>query len=88
MVPEGMFLEAVSDVESAEIFIEGTVLLPEECSESRAIFGNKIITPVLKALPKSTVMTVSMMDNMPMKLSIDEDNYSMDIFIAPYLPQE
>ena len=84
--PDGIMFSANSDVESADMFIEGTGDLSED--KQSAIFGLKIITPVMKALPKSTIVTVSLMTKMPMKLSVDEDMYSMMIFIAPFIETE
>ena len=84
--PDGIMFSANSEVESADMFIEGTSVLSADTQT--ALFGLKIITPVMKVLPKSTIVTVSLMTKMPMRITIDEDNYSMVIFIAPFIEQE
>lgn len=83
---DGMVFEALSTVESAEIHIEGTTALENE--ECKSVFGVKVIAPILKALPKATILTVSNMSDCPIKISIDDDKYSMDIFIAPFIVEE
>lgn len=86
LVEDGMIFEAASAVESAEMHIEGTTVLENE--ECRSVFGIKVIAPILKALPKNTILTVSTMSNRPIKVSVDDDKYSMDIFIAPFITEE
>ena len=86
LIRDGMVFESASEVESAEMVVEGTTELTAD--EQRALFSLQIILPVLKTLPKSTIVTVSLMTNMPMKISIDEATYSMDIYVAPYIIQE
>ncbi len=86
LTENGMIFEATSAVESAEVTVEGTTVLEE--GEIKALFGMKVISPVLKALPKGIIVTVSMGDSMPIKISVDEDAYSMDIFVAPFLMED
>lgn len=82
----GMVFEALSDVESAEMTAEGTTVL--EDGEISTTFGMKVISPLLKALPKDTMISVYMDSNMPMKVSIDEDTYSMDMYSAPFIVED
>ena len=86
MTDTGLKFSIASDIESAEVDIDGTTAL--EDGEQSAIFGVGLLMPLLKGLPKSTVVTVSMKTNLPMILTVDEDTYSMDVFLAPIIVQE
>lgn len=86
LLPEGVSFAVRSDVESADMFVEGTTDLTQD--DQTAIFGLKVLIPILKSLPKSTMVTFSMATNMPIRIDVDEDTYSMIIYIAPYIPQE
>ena len=86
MTDTGLKFSIASDVESAEMDIDGTTAL--EDGEQSAIFGVGLLMPLLKGLPKATVITVSMKTNLPMILTVDEDTYSMDVFLAPIIMQE
>ena len=82
----GMVFEALSDVESAEMTAEGTTEL--EDGEIQATFGMKVIAPLLKALPTGTLISVHMDTDMPVKITIDEETYSMDIYSAPFITED
>ena len=84
MIETGLMFESMSEVEAAQIGIDGTSVL-EGDEEQVAVFPIKVILPLLKTLPKNTAVTVSMRTDVPIQLSIDEDTYSMDIYIAPLI---
>ena len=83
----GLVFDATSEVESAQLSVEGTSVL-EEDEEQLAIYATAVIFPVLKALPKNTVTSVMFRTDFPVQINIDNDMYSMDLFIAPMKREE
>lgn len=82
-----LLFDATSEVESAQLLINATSVL-EDGEEQTALYGSNIIFPVLKALPKNTLVTVMMRTDYPLQVNINDDMYSMDLFMAPMQRQE
>lgn len=86
MTETGLTFESKSEVESAEMSVEGTTVL--EDGEQSAAFAIKLLPPILKLLPKGLMITLSMKTDFPIHVSINEDTYSMDAYVAPLIPTE
>ena len=86
MFDAGLRFSIRSDTESAEMVVDGTAVLEE--GEQTAVFSTAVLLPIVKSLPRDVMITISMKTNAPMVLSIDEDTYSMKIFIAPLIIED
>ena len=86
MTETGMVFESISETESAVMSLEGTTVL--ENGSQQATFSIKMLLPILKALPKNMTVAVYMRADYPMRISLDEDTYSMDVYLAPLISQE
>ena len=86
MTETGVTFESISEVESAVMSLEGTSVL--EGGDQQATFPISVFLPMLRALPKNTMVTVNLKTDFPIHISLDEDTYSMDVYVAPLIAQE
>ena len=86
MTETGLKFNSTSEVESAELTVEGTSILEE--GDQEAMYPTSIIFPLLKTLPKGTPTSICFKTDFPLVVSIDEDMYSMDLYMAPMMRQE
>lgn len=82
----GVMFESISQTESAQVQIDGTTVL--EGGEQVSSYPVAVILPMLKALPKGLTVTMELKTDFPAHISVDEDTYSMDIFVAPLIAQD
>ena len=86
LVENGLTVQIDSEVESAEYLAEGICDIPGGEQFSR--FNIDLIVPLIKGLPKNATVTLSMDTATPLWISVDEELYSMDIYIAPIINLE